>query len=92
MRDVKTAYILCLVGLLGVAGLHRFYLGKHGTALLWLVTGGLFGIGTLYDLLTLPTQVRTVNDGRMIGSERNAFSSLPDQHDPAPMRQAAARL
>lgn len=46
---------------LGVFGLHRMYLGKWGTGLLWLVTGGLFGLGYVYDYLTLNEQVSLAN-------------------------------
>lgn len=42
---------------LGIFGIHRFYLGKIGTGILWLLTGGLFGIGWLYDFCTLNEQV-----------------------------------
>lgn len=42
-----------LLTFLGVFGVHRFYLQKWITALLWLFTGGLFGIGYLYDLWNL---------------------------------------
>lgn len=41
----------------GGLGIHRFYLGKIGTGILWLLTGGLFLIGLLYDFLTLNAQV-----------------------------------
>ncbi len=61
MRDVRFSYVLCLLGFLGIAGLHRFYLGKWVTGLVWLLTGGLLGIGTIYDLVTLPRQVAEAN-------------------------------
>jgi len=46
-----------LLTFLGVFGLHRFYLGKIGTGLIWLFTGGLFLVGWLYDFCTLNQQV-----------------------------------
>lgn len=46
---------------LGVLGLHRFYLRKWFTGLLWLLTGGLFLVGWLYDFWTLNGQVDEIN-------------------------------
>jgi TM2 domain-containing membrane protein YozV len=46
---------------LGVFGLHRMYLGKWLTGLLWLLTGGLFLVGYVYDYLTLNEQVSVAN-------------------------------
>jgi TM2 domain-containing membrane protein YozV len=48
-----TALILCALGFGCVAGIHRFYVGKIGTGLLWLFTGGLLGIGTLVDAIVI---------------------------------------
>jgi TM2 domain-containing membrane protein YozV len=46
---------------LGIFGIHRFYLGKWLTGLLWLLTGGLLMLGVLYDYWTLNAQVDEVN-------------------------------
>ena len=50
-----------LLTFLGVFGVHRFYLGKWFTGLLWLFTVGFFGVGLLYDLWTLNGQVSDAN-------------------------------
>lgn len=61
MYSTGIAYFLWLISGVGALGFHRFYLGKFGTGLLYMVTGGLGGIGSFYDLLTLPIQVREAN-------------------------------
>ena len=50
-----------LLTFLGWLGMHRFYMGKWGTGLLYLVTLGLLGIGWLYDLWTLNAQISERN-------------------------------
>lgn len=57
--DYTVAWLLLTY--LGVLGVHRFYLGKWGTGLIWMFTGGLFLFGWLYDLWTLNEQVSDVN-------------------------------
>lgn len=46
-----TAFFLCLF--LGFAGAHRFYVGKAGTGILYLLTVGLYGFGWIIDLLLI---------------------------------------
>lgn len=46
---------------LGLFGVHRFYMGKWITGLVFLCTGGLLGIGWIYDLVTLNDQVSEMN-------------------------------
>ena len=57
--DYSVAWILHTF--LGVFGVHRFYMGKWGTGLLWLCTGGLLGVGWLIDFCTLNQQVDEMN-------------------------------
>ncbi|MBQ0114092.1 MAG: TM2 domain-containing protein [Bacteroidales bacterium] len=61
MKSKGTAYLLWCCSLLFLCGLHRFYLGKWGTGLLWLFTFGLLGLGTLIDLFTLGSKVDVYN-------------------------------
>ncbi len=57
--DYTIAWILQTFG--GVLGLHRFYLGRVGSGLLWLFTGGLFGIGWAVDFWMLNDMVDQAN-------------------------------
>ena len=54
---------LLLAFFLGGFGIHRFYVGKIGTGILYLLTGGLFGIGWLVDLVKVCTGKFTKKDG-----------------------------
>ena len=60
--DQLTAFLLAIF--LGGLGVHRFYLGKWGTGLLYLFTLGLLGLGVLYDYWTLNGQVSECNQGQ----------------------------
>jgi len=50
-----------LLTFLGIFGVHRMYMGKWITAILYLLTGGFFLLGVLYDLWTLNDQVSMKN-------------------------------
>ncbi len=60
-KNYTVSWILLVF--LGLFGIHRFYLGKWITGIIWLLTGGLFLFGLLYDLWTLNSQVDEVNRG-----------------------------
>ena len=57
-----------LLTFFGFFGIHRFYLGKWPTGVLYLLTGGLFLVGYLYDYWTLNGQVNDVNAGGLRGT------------------------
>ncbi len=50
-RSRGVAAVLCFW--LGFLGIHRFYAGKVGTGLLWMITLGLFGFGTVSDFIMI---------------------------------------
>jgi TM2 domain-containing membrane protein YozV len=57
--DYNVAWLL--LTFLGMFGIHRFYMGKVVTGIIWLLTGGLFFFGWLFDLWTLNEQVSEIN-------------------------------
>ena len=58
----------------GIAGVHRFYMGQFGAGLIYLLTWGLCGLGTLYDVVTMRDLVGEYND-------RLRERDQPDHHD-----------
>ena len=57
--DYNVAWLL--LAFLGFFGIHRLYLGKLWTGLLYLCTFGLFGVGYIYDMWTLNDQITLIN-------------------------------
>ena len=57
--DYNLAWILLVF--LGLFGVHRMYMGKWLTGILYLLTGGLFGLGYIYDMWTLNDQITLLN-------------------------------
>ncbi|NOX98936.1 MAG: TM2 domain-containing protein [Verrucomicrobia bacterium] len=62
--DIDYSLGWILLTYLGLFGIHRFYMGKVGTGILYLISGGLFGIGWIYDFWTLNTQISEINHSR----------------------------
>lgn len=60
--DFTVAWLLLVF--LGYLGIHRMYMGKWLTGILYLCTLGLFGIGYIYDMWTLNDQITLINGGK----------------------------
>ena len=62
-RSGKVNYSLAwiLLAFLGVFGVHRMYMGKWLTGILYLLSAGLLGLGYLYDYWTLNGQIDEIN-------------------------------
>ena len=63
--DYTLAWIL--LTFFGVFGVHRMYMGKWISGIIYLLTGGLFLIGYVYDLCTLNDQITVINSRREEG-------------------------
>lgn len=63
-RSKVTAIVLCL--LLGWLGIHRFYVGKIGTGIIWFITGGCFGIGWIVDFFMILFGAFRDKEGRLL--------------------------
>jgi predicted transcriptional regulator len=78
MYHLGIAYLLWLLSGCGALGIHRFYLGKVPTGLLWMFTGGLGMVGSVYDFFTLPGQVREANIRKALFDGRQRPLGVPD--------------
>ncbi len=63
-RSRLAALLLCFF--LGYLGIHRFYVGKWVTGIIWLLTGGLVGLGLLYDFIVIAIGIFRDADGQRL--------------------------
>ena len=59
LLDYNIAWIL--LTFFGILGIHRFYMRKWITGILYFLTGGLFLVGYVYDYWTLNSQIDEIN-------------------------------
>ena len=81
--DIGKAYLFWLPSLFGCAGLHRFYLGHPLSGVVYLMTWGLFGLGTLHDALYMQRLVRRAR-------REWRFEHLPDEPESLPLHERRA--
>ena len=63
-KSRMTALLLCVFA--GFLGLHRFYVGRTGSGVLWFVTFGLFSVGWIYDLVMVATGEFVDDQGKRV--------------------------
>lgn len=66
ISDKERLPTLLLCFFLGIFGGHRFYVGKVGTGILWLLTGGILGIGALIDLIMIIVGSFKDKEGKLV--------------------------
>jgi TM2 domain-containing membrane protein YozV len=62
-KDTALAYVLWFGGFFGFCGLHRIYMGRYASGLLWLFTGGLCFVGQFIDVVMMPRMIDDTNRG-----------------------------
>ena len=78
MANNSTAYFLWFFSTFGLCGMHRFYLGKPISGVLYFLTFGLLGMGQVVDLFLIPEMVNHKN--------RLLYGSSTDPMQPAIVR------
>ncbi len=65
-RSHISTLVLSMGIFIGLCGLHRFYAGKIWTGILWLITGGILGIGQVIDIILIICGRFRDKQGRLI--------------------------
>jgi len=83
-KELWLAYVLaCACFVTPFAGLHRFYLNRNASALLYLFTWGFFGVGTVIDLIRMGDMVHAETHKALQAEKKYAQRALPNPDKPA---------
>lgn len=98
VRSNKNPFIeLVLCVLLGYVGVHRFYAGKVKSALLYLFTGGLVGIGWIVDIVILLIKCTQSQKSALSDPQKNTIKTPANpyavlQNSSRPASQSSAHI
>ncbi len=67
-KDPQTIMIMTIIGFFGIAGIQRFVIGETGMGILYLLTIGFCGIGTIIDLVNYKSLASQYNQKEAIES------------------------
>ena len=87
----KRIWALALAAIFFLPGLHRFYVGKIGTGIIWLLTSGLFGVGQIVDIILIVTGRFRDGQGRrlLVWEDFRELEGLPP---PRPARPTVTHV
>jgi len=74
-KDPQTILLLCLLGLVGISGIHRFVIGQVGMGILFFFTGGICLIGTIVDAINYKDLAMEFN-GKMIAETLSMLNMI----------------
>src|SRR3569623_674182 len=74
-KDPQTILLLCLLGLVGVAGVHRLVIGHIGMGILYFFTAGLCLVGTIVDAINHKDLALEYN-GKMIAETLSMLNMI----------------
>ncbi|TAM96612.1 MAG: TM2 domain-containing protein [Chitinophagaceae bacterium] len=78
-KDPQTILLLSLLGLVVIAGIHRFVLEEIGMGILYFFTGGLCLIGTIVDAINYKSLTWKFNQAKALESANIARSFAVSQ-------------
>jgi TM2 domain-containing membrane protein YozV len=89
-REGRKSYVSSYAFLFhwGFLGIHRFYLGRHISGVIWLLTGGLLGLGLFFDIFLTGAYTRFWNEDHkdLRPALRYAGSRRAESPDRSPAR------